>query len=118
VLKTVRALDRLYFYVPKGAKQFSVHVQASVRGEGLAYEIRDPDGNICSEGEGDFDRCQKVEVKVPPNSDGRAWSLSILKPKAKRIGLDDTEIYLGDGLAPYLAAKAEWAVDFGRRKHP
>jgi len=118
ILKTVRALDKLYFYVPTGTKQFTLHLQASVRGEGLAYRVLDPTGREASSGQGDYDRVEKVKITVPPGTDSKAWSLSILRPEQKGIGLDDTEIYLGKELAPYLAPKPDWAVTFGKRKHP
>ena len=57
-------------------------------------------------------------IPLPAGADGKAWSLSIFKPKELGMGLDDTEIYLGKDLAPYFAEKPEWAIKFGKRKHP
>lgn len=118
LLRTMGVLDRLWFYVPTHVERFTVFLQAGVRGEGLAYRICDPEGRAVSEGAGDYDKCEKITLLVPQGADGKAWSLSILPPDKPGMGLDDTEVYLGGELAPYLAPKPEWAVHFGKRRHP
>ena len=117
-LHTVKAIERLYFYVPKGLKRFNIFVNTTATGEGLAIKIFSPADVLVEEEEVDYDGTKRIEIKVPEGADGKAWGLSILKPKAPGLTLDDAQLYLGRELAPYLAKKPEWALSFGRRKHP
>ena len=117
-LHTVREIPRLYFYVPAGCRQFSLWLVAEVTGEAARLQICGPDGGTILEEEGDYDKPQRIRVSVPAGSDGKAWSLAILRPKAKGLRVDDVTLWLDAALPPYLSATADWALLFGRRKHP
>jgi hypothetical protein len=117
-LQTVRRVGPLHLYVPKGMRAFSLFVSASVTREGLRLQVLDPDGKAVIDEDGDFDAEQKLGVTVPTGQDGRAWSLAILEPQTPGMGLDDVMLRLDEKLPPYLAKKPEWAVMFGRRRHP
>jgi len=117
-LQTVRRCERLYFYVPKGMRGFNLFVSASVTGEGLRFQVFDPDGNAVIDEDGDFDAERKLALTVPTGADGRRWSLAILEPRTPGMGLDDVMLRLDEKLPPYLAKKPEWAVAFGKRRHP
>ncbi len=117
-LHTVKAIERLYFYVPKGLKRFNIFFNTTATGEGLAIKIFSPADVLVKEEEVGYDSTKRLEIKVPQGTDGKAWGLSILKPKAPDLTLDDVQLYLGRELAPYLAKKPEWALSLGRRKHP
>ncbi|MGD8239245.1 MAG: hypothetical protein PVH68_11870 [Armatimonadota bacterium] len=117
-LQTVRRVERLYFYVPKGMRAFDLLVSASVTSEGLRFQVFDPGGKVVIDEDGDFDAERKLAVTVPAGADGRAWSLAILEPRTPGMGLDDVMLRLDEKLPPYLAKKPEWAVAFGKRRHP
>jgi hypothetical protein len=116
-LQTIREIERLYFYVPKDCKRFSIGVSASVTGEGARIVVFAPDGQTVKEQEGDFDKREQIKVDVPAGADGKAWSLSVAKPGAPKLYVDDVELSLDPALPPYLSKRAEWAVLFGQRKH-
>ncbi|MGQ9733058.1 MAG: hypothetical protein ACUVX8_17505 [Candidatus Zipacnadales bacterium] len=113
-LKTVNAWGPLYFAVPEGTNYFNVWIQADVTGEGLHGTIRNPLGEVVWEGEGDFDERTKVQVQVPPQHLGAAWSITITKPTAEGLVLDDVYVELDRQLPPFLAPKPEWALLFAR----
>ncbi len=117
-LQTVRRCERLYFYVPKGMRGFNLFVSASVTGEGLRFQVFDSDDKVVIDEDGDFDAERKLAVTVPTGADGRPWSLAILEPRTPGMGLDDVMLRLDEKLPPYLAKKPEWAVTFGKRRHP
>ncbi|MFQ5809893.1 MAG: hypothetical protein ACE5JM_09770 [Armatimonadota bacterium] len=117
-LQTVRRVERLYFYVPKGLREFSLLVSASVTREGLRFQVLDPEGRVVIDEDGDFDAERKLAATVPAGADGRAWSLAILEPQTPGMGLDDVMLRLDEKLPPYLAKKPEWALAFGKRRHP
>lgn len=117
-LQTVRRCERLYFYVPKGMREFNLFVSASVTGEGLRFQVFDPDDKVVIDEDGDFDAERKLAVTVPTGADGRAWSLTILEPRTPGMGLDDVMLRLDEKLPPYLAKRPDWAVTFGKRRHP
>ena len=111
-LNIVGSMAKLHFFVPEQVKQFAISLIADVTGEGALITIADPDGNVRHEEEGDFDREQRIAVDVPPGTDGRAWSLSITRPKAQGLVLDDVQLSLGMGLPPLLAERPEWLDGF------
>ncbi len=114
-LTTVRAWGPLYFYVPGDTRYFNIWIRASVTGEGLRYTIRDPNGEVVREEEGDFDDLTKVQVLLPKDKgfDARPWSIEISRPSTAGIYLDDVTVGLGRHLPPYLAPRPEWAVALG-----
>lgn len=115
-LHTVGAMPRLYFYVPAGVREFSVHVVASVVGEGVRLGISDPEGNEVALVDGDAVREERLDVTVPAGMDGRAWSFAITPPTGPGLYLDDVHLYLGDNLPPFAAKRPEWAVELGKRE--
>jgi len=117
-LQTARGVTQLFFYVPRGAKQFSMWLVAATPREGARVQIRGPDGRTVVEEEGDYDTTQRIRVSVPPQADGAVWSLALLKPKTGPWNVDDVKLWLDPALPPYLSACAEWALMFGKRKHP
>ncbi len=115
-LKTVRAWGPLYFYVPKGTRYFNVFIHASVKREGLHFTLRNPDGQVVREEDGDFDKRTKIQVVASKCrglwQDGAAWSIEISKPHAKGLVLDDVYVELGRHLPPFLSPRPEWARRF------
>ena len=117
-LHTVKEIERLYFYVPMGLKDFNIFVNTTITGEGLTIKIFSPAGMAVHEEEVDYERAKRIEIEVPEGADGKAWGLSILQPDSPGLTLDDANLYLGTEVAPYLAKKPEWALLFGRRRYP
>lgn len=115
-LTTVRAWGPLYFYVPGGTRYFNIWIRASVTGEGLRYTIRDPNGDVALEEEGDFDDLTKVQILLAKGKgfDARPWSIEISRPTTAGLYLDDVTVGLGRHLPPYLALKPEWAEALAR----
>ena len=111
-LKTVGAWGPLHFFVPQGTSYFNIWIHASVRGEGLRFELFGPDGASVRTEEGDFDMRTKVQCKVPRGADGASWSMSIAKPETEGLVLDDVYVELGRHLPPFLAPMADWAARF------
>ncbi len=116
-LHTAREVE-FFFYVPTGMKRFSIWLVAGAPREGARVEIKGPEGRPVVEEEGDYDRPQRVGAAVPAGCDGKVWSLSLLKPKAAGLHVDDVKLWLDPGLAPYLSTREDWALTFGKRKHP
>ena len=116
-LQTIRGIERLYFYVPKNCKRFSLFVTADVTGEAARIIVSSPDGQTIKEEEGDYDKRTAIKVDVPAGSDGKVWSLSVVKPNAPGLVLDDVMLSLDPSLPPFLSKRADWALAFGRRKH-
>jgi len=117
-LHTARGFKRLWFYVPRGCKRFTVGLIAQSVREGARVQVLSPDGNPVLEEEGDYDKAAKLRVSVPAGADGKPWSLAILRPKAKTLAVDDVTLWLDAALPPYLCPREEWAAEFGRRRHP
>jgi hypothetical protein len=108
-LQTVREWGPLFFFVPEETRYFNLWFSASVRGEGLRYEVRDADGAIIRAEEGDFDKRTKVQILLKPGQAGTAWSVALLKTTEKGIYTDDVSFELGRHLPPFLAPEPEWA---------
>ncbi len=108
-LQTVREWGPLFFFVPENTKYFNLWFSASVRGEGLRYEIRDAAGTVVRADEGDFDARTKVQIQPKPGQTGTAWSVVLLKPAAKGLYIDDVSFELGRHLPPFLAPTPEWS---------
>lgn len=107
-----------YFYVPRGCRRFSVSLVAGAPREGARLVLRAADGQVVKEEEGDFDSPTRIRIEVPKTSDGQAWTLDLEKPKAKGLHADDVVLWLDPSVAPYLAKRGDWAVEFGRREYP
>ncbi len=116
-LHTIREIERLYFYVPKGCARFGLFVLADVAGEGARIVVFSPEGAVVKEEEGDFNTRTQIKVVAPSGTDGKVWSLSVAKPKAPKLYVDDVALSLDPALPPFLAKRADWAAQFGRRKH-
>jgi hypothetical protein len=116
-LHTIREIERLYFYVPKGRKQFAILVTADVTHEAARIILFSPDGQVVKEDEGDYDTQTRIKVNVPAGADGKVWSLSVAKPKAAGLVLDDVTLSLDSSLPPYLSKRPDWALMFGKRRH-
>lgn len=117
-LHTARGVKRFFFYVPRGVRQFSVWLAAETPGEGARVQIIGPDGRTVVEEEGDYDKPQAVRAEAPAGTDGSAWSLALLQPRARGLNVDDVKLWLDSALPPYLSAREDWALLFGKRKHP
>lgn len=117
-LHTARGAKRLFFYVPRGLKQFSVWLAAETTGEGARIQVIGPDGHTVVEEEGDYDKPQRVRAEAPAGSDGKVWSLAIVQPKTRGLNVDDVTLWLDSALPPYLSTREDWALTFGRRKYP
>jgi len=117
-LQTARGVKQLFFYVPHGGKQFSVWLVAATPREGARVQISGPDGRAVVEEEGDYDTPQRIRVQVPAGTDGEVWSLALLKPKTGGLNVDDVKLWLDAALPPYLSMRADWALMFGKRRHP
>lgn len=117
-LQTARGVKQLFFYVPRGTKQFSVWLVAATPREGARVRISGPDGRIAVEEESDYDTPQRIRVPVPPQTDGKVWSLALLKPQTRGLNVDDVKLWLDSTLPPYLALRHDWALLFGQRRHP
>jgi len=117
-LQTARGVKQLFFYVPRGAKQFSVWLVAATPREAARVQISGPDGHTAVEEEGDYDTPQRIRVQVPPGTDGKVWSLALLKPRMRGFSVDDVKLWLDSALPPYLSTREDWALMFGKRKHP
>ena len=113
-LRTIGPWGPLHFWVPPDAKAFEVFIQADVTGEGLHATIRNPQGQVAWEEDGDFDARTKVPVTVPDGQAGAAWSIEIAKPTGPGLGLDDVWVELGPMLPPFLTPKPEWAELFAK----
>lgn len=114
-LQTVRAVERLYFYVPAGTKQFAITASASVTREALLLRVLDPEGGVALEREGDFDKPETLRIPVAAEQAGRVWSLSLLPPKTPGLVIDDVMLFLRAPLPPYLAKRPEWAERLSRK---
>jgi hypothetical protein len=116
-LKTIGPWGPLCFEVLPEAKAFDVFLQADVTGEGLHAVIRDPQGVVAWEQDGDFDQRTKVPVEV---KDGQAgtWSVEVSKPQGAGLVLDDVYLELGPQVPPFLAPKPEWAALFAKGWSP
>jgi hypothetical protein len=110
-MKTVGAWGPLYFEVPAGTKAFDLFLQADVTGEGLHGTIRDPQGAVAWEEDGDFDARTKVSLQVAEGQAG-AWSIEVSRPQG--LALDDVYVELGPQLPPFLSPKPEWAALFAK----
>jgi len=119
-MQTVKKCEKLHFYVPKGTKYFNVYASASVTGEGVLFRICDSDGEVVHEQDGDLDKRTKLQtvLRRHQGQDGKVWSLAILPPQKPGLALDDVKVSFDHRLAPYLAEKPEWALAFGKRRHP
>lgn len=117
-LQTARGVKQLFFYVPRGVKQFSVWLVAATAREGARVQISGPDGRTVVEEEGDYDTTQRIRVQVPSGTDGKVWSLALLKPLARGLNVDDVKLWLDPALPPYLSTREDWALMFGQRRHP
>lgn len=117
-LHTARGVKQFFFYAPGGCREFSIWLAADTPREGARIEISGPDGRSIVEEEGDYDKPQRVRVGVPAGGDGKVWSLSLRKPKAAGLNVDDVTLWLDAALPPYLSTREDWALAFGKRKHP
>lgn len=115
-MHTIRAIEKLYFYVPESCGGFHITVHADVPREAARVQILSPDGNVVKEEEEDFDKAKQIKVEVPEAWRGKAWSIAVLKPIAPGLGLDDVVMWLDPKLPPYLSKREEWAVAFGKQK--
>ncbi|NOZ19719.1 MAG: hypothetical protein GXP25_01385 [Planctomycetes bacterium] len=116
-LHTIRAIEKLYFYVPENCREFHLNVRADVPREAARIQILSPEGNVFKEKEDDFDKAKAIRVKVPDAWRGRAWAVAVLKPMAADLVLDDVVMWLDPQIPPYLSKREEWALAFGQRKH-
>ncbi|MCD6360777.1 MAG: hypothetical protein J7M38_07910 [Armatimonadetes bacterium] len=101
-----------YFFVPQYMDRVRLALSASVTGEGALVRICDPDGKVVFEEEGDFDKERLIEIEAPESTRGKTWSVTLSRPKAQGLALDDVQLYLGRGLPPFLAEDPQWLNDF------
>jgi hypothetical protein len=80
--------------------------------------VRTPDGQVVKDEEGDYDELVRIRIDVPQDAAGKVWTLDLEKPKTKGLHADDVTISLDANVAPYLAKRADWALEFGRRRMP
>lgn len=105
-------MRRQYFFVPEYLDTAALVLSASVTGEGALLTVCGAEGNTVYQKEGDFDQQERVEIEAPEGAGGSVWSLTLEEPAAKDLYLDDVQIYIGRGLPPYLAERAEWVEEF------
>jgi len=100
-----------HFFVPEYLEEVRLSLSASVTGEGALVRVLDPEGNVVFEEEGDFDSEKQITIPAPPETRGKAWSVTLSRPEGN-MALDDVQLYLGRGLPPYLAERPEWLDEF------
>ena len=91
---------------------------AETPGEGARVQTLGPAGRAVVDEEGDYDKPHAVRVAAPAGTDGAVWSLALLQPRAGGLNIDDVNLWLDSALPPYLSAREDWALLFGKRKHP
>lgn len=101
-----------YFFVPDYLEKVRLALSASVTGEGALVQVRDPEGQVVFAEEGDFDNERQIEIAAAATARGKVWSLTVERPAAPQLVLDDVQLYLGAGLPPYLAERPQWLTDF------
>jgi hypothetical protein len=106
-----------YFYVPNGCRRFAVLLAAGAPREAAHLVVRTPDGQVAKDTEGDYDDLVRIRIDVPKDAAGKVWTLDLEKPKTKGFVADDVTISLDSNVAPYLTKRADWALQFGRRRH-
>ncbi len=114
-MQTCRELQRLYFAVPQGCKRFQITLVAEAPAEGARLEVFAPAGETVVADEGNYDKPTAIRVDVSKGSDAKTWSLAVLRPKSREFHLDDVKLWLDPALPPYLALRADWAEQFGKR---
>lgn len=115
-LRCVGPSPRLYFYVPAGCPRFTLSVMAEVAREAARLVVYGPDGQVVKEDEGDYDARTTLKIDVARAARAQVWSLSIERPKERKLHLDKVALSLGSTVPPYLCKRPEWAQAFGVRK--
>jgi len=107
-LHLVRESGRLYFLPkPKAAKVRLVVRARSVR-EGARLVVRDHRNQIVLDTEGDFDDPRAFDLTIPPRNGPNPWSVEVLRPKDRRLVLDDVTLHLEGDLTPLFCVRSEW----------
>jgi len=115
-VRSVGPTGRLHFLVPKSINAFDIFIHASVTGEAARLRVLDPAGVPLAECQGDFDRPERVRVRLGRAGADRVCSLEVVRPVEGGLGLDDVTLWLGEMLPPYLCPDAEAARWFGARR--
>lgn len=102
-----------WFVFQPADREAIVSVGASVTREGCRVMITLPDGAVAVDETDDFDQPRTFRLAASARS--RVLELAILKPDTAELVLDDVELVLKDGLAPYLAPTAAFAQTLGER---
>ena len=113
-MNTSGGFERLHFLVPRGLDAGSIFLHAFSVGEAARAVVYDPDGNVATEVEDDFNEPMAVSFTVPPGQDGRVWSLGLLPPRREDWTIDDCKVWLGPSLPGVLAPQPDWAESLGR----
>lgn len=100
-----------HLFLPAG-KTGAVAVGASVTREGCRVRLSAGEEVVADES-GDFD--QPKVFRLPAGAGDRLIRLEILPPGVSGLNLDDVELTVTEGFAPYLAPSAECAETLGRR---
>lgn len=88
-------------------------VSAAVHGEGCRVVVRTLDGPLLLDSTSDFDQPQ--QLAIPDAGTARILELRVLAPNTDELTLDDVELQLGRGLAPYLTVSPADARRMGDR---
>ncbi|MBI2298965.1 MAG: right-handed parallel beta-helix repeat-containing protein [Armatimonadetes bacterium] len=99
----IGAVGRLYFWVPKGTREFAVRVYGEGVAEAVQAALLDPSGKTVDEKD-DIASVHQFEVVLPQPSAGEAWSIRLNRP-AHGV-LEDHYVDLR-GVPPLLGASAE-----------
>ncbi|UCH33452.1 MAG: hypothetical protein JSV65_12850 [Armatimonadota bacterium] len=96
---------RMHFYVPFGASEFTVRLNAGGGQETARIVIHDPAGVTAAEAEDVSPGEAQATVRVPQETSGRAWSLEV--GQAGEGVFEDASITLQPPLPASLAYSAE-----------
>lgn len=97
----------LYFYVPRGAREFSVVVRGQGTGETARVGVVDPTGHEVASGEAIKGLTATVKVSVREHA-GDVWKLAI--SKASEGTLEDVYLHITGDAAPFVFLRRTGAV--------
>jgi len=96
-------LQPLYFYVPKGVKEF----QLTGEGQGIErfnLKVVAPDGRPALEKE-DVSAAETFTVAVPEGQDGQPWLLDLARPTHGI--LEDVQVKFSENIPPFFSPAKE-----------
>ena len=102
-INVIYQVRRLFFFVPVGARRFTVHAKGGGRAEAAIVDVFDPRGRRVAGDTtvGKAGYTCAIPVDVPDGLAGQPWS--VVLSKAPNVLFEDCRVWLSGDVAPFVA---------------